>query len=745
MLKNKTQDVTPPGIPINASAKAGAGYPLGSGAASIYDLDGGYYESDYDDETVDIDGAFDEYSGNTRLPSKYIKKPVPKTSYTTQKSVATPLAVSEKDRSGASTPRIKLRFSLKKTAADNTPPPLPLSSATLQSSPDNTESNATYSTHLQYHYGGAPLTAPASTRGRQSSVVYSPSLGSDDGSDESDEESHAPEHRADTPASTATPTALPTGSVRKRGRPPLRGRRSSSISSWNARGGSSTAQQRRQIGGPMTTVSLKSSLERLIKRIRKRDSYGFFLEPVDTTAIPDYLGIIKTPMDLGTIQRKVETNGYTGIDEFRQDILLVCENARKYNGDGSIYARSADRVQEYATVAIDRETTKLVRVGMASVRGSIAANDSDSAYGSPRTRSYAERSRSRSHSRSRSRSRSTSPTHYNSGMEEQSDSHMGRRSTRRRWRGTGSEAPTPTGAAPNATAASIVDIFKWSGGSKRKTKRGSMVPRKITETQLRVSIVADGSVDPTGFEDELALVPYQRGEVSVPLLAGARGTAAPTGVQAQKVVQAYGQWFHPMTLNDIGPFRNVPGTSLAAAAAGMDRADSGLGAIYGDVLGLAYWQSVSDFIGDASDEVAEYAATVLDHLTDGSYTVARETIDCITGSNSAADTKNAKVDVPAIVGWLDNSEVRDKLFTQRVDALTRAIPLQELAISGVTSRKRATPWMTNSQIDEQFAQNNKKLKTLYEQEIDEDDKDVSKKKVSDEVAKGIYDIAEQIK
>ncbi|KAI8318796.1 Bromodomain-containing protein, partial [Martensiomyces pterosporus] len=71
-----------------------------------------------------------------------------------------------------------------------------------------------------------------------------------------------------------------------------------------------------------------------------------FLEPVDTSVITDYLTVITTPMDLGTMQRKVESGSYMSIEEFKQDLLLVCANARKYNGAGSIYAKSADRVQE---------------------------------------------------------------------------------------------------------------------------------------------------------------------------------------------------------------------------------------------------------------------------------------------------------------------------------------------------------------------------------------------------------------
>ncbi|KAJ2285621.1 hypothetical protein IWW55_007207, partial [Coemansia sp. RSA 2706] len=120
-------------------------------------------------------------------------------------------------------------------------------------------------------------------------------------------------------------------------------------------------------GARGTTVSLGSSLQRLITRIRKRDSYGFFLEPVDTEAVADYRSVIAQPMDLGTMQRRVAAGAYRSIGEFRSDVLLVCANARRYNGAASIYARAADRVQEYALVAIARETAKLERVGQAAL------------------------------------------------------------------------------------------------------------------------------------------------------------------------------------------------------------------------------------------------------------------------------------------------------------------------------------------------------------------------------------------
>ena len=61
------------------------------------------------------------------------------------------------------------------------------------------------------------------------------------------------------------------------------------------------------------------------------------MQPVDPAELnlPDYFEIIKNPMDLGTIKKKVENNGYKLISEFGADVRLTFDNAIAYNGDGS--------------------------------------------------------------------------------------------------------------------------------------------------------------------------------------------------------------------------------------------------------------------------------------------------------------------------------------------------------------------------------------------------------------------------
>jgi len=61
------------------------------------------------------------------------------------------------------------------------------------------------------------------------------------------------------------------------------------------------------------------------------------MQPVDPVelSLPDYFDIIKSPMDLGSIKKRMENNCYKSISEFSADVRLTFDNAVSYNGDGS--------------------------------------------------------------------------------------------------------------------------------------------------------------------------------------------------------------------------------------------------------------------------------------------------------------------------------------------------------------------------------------------------------------------------
>lgn len=62
--------------------------------------------------------------------------------------------------------------------------------------------------------------------------------------------------------------------------------------------------------------------------------------------IPDYFDVIKNPMDLGTIKRKLMNNAYKSGEDFIDDLDLVFRNCRIYNPPDSEVIRMCDNVED---------------------------------------------------------------------------------------------------------------------------------------------------------------------------------------------------------------------------------------------------------------------------------------------------------------------------------------------------------------------------------------------------------------
>jgi hypothetical protein len=49
--------------------------------------------------------------------------------------------------------------------------------------------------------------------------------------------------------------------------------------------------------------------------------------------VPDYYEIIKNPMDLSSMMTKIDLHKYQTVQQFLEDIDLICSNALEYNPD----------------------------------------------------------------------------------------------------------------------------------------------------------------------------------------------------------------------------------------------------------------------------------------------------------------------------------------------------------------------------------------------------------------------------
>jgi len=77
----------------------------------------------------------------------------------------------------------------------------------------------------------------------------------------------------------------------------------------------------------------RASCQQLLTNLMKHKYAGPFNIPVDPVALalPDYFDKITEPMDLGSVQKKLDLNEYEESDEFARDVRLVFSNCRSYN------------------------------------------------------------------------------------------------------------------------------------------------------------------------------------------------------------------------------------------------------------------------------------------------------------------------------------------------------------------------------------------------------------------------------
>ncbi|KAL2103413.1 hypothetical protein ACEWY4_000281 [Coilia grayii] len=87
---------------------------------------------------------------------------------------------------------------------------------------------------------------------------------------------------------------------------------------------------------------LRSTLDQL----QKKDTAGIFSEPVNLKEVPDYLEFITHPMDLSTMESKVEAHKYHAIADLEADFNLMISNCLTYNAKDTVFHRAAVRLRD---------------------------------------------------------------------------------------------------------------------------------------------------------------------------------------------------------------------------------------------------------------------------------------------------------------------------------------------------------------------------------------------------------------
>lgn len=85
----------------------------------------------------------------------------------------------------------------------------------------------------------------------------------------------------------------------------------------------------------------------IMRNLKKHRDAVPFLHPVDYVKlnVPDYPKVIKHPIDLTTIDKKLNNAAYDTVEEFISDIRLVFKNCYKFNGPEAMISMLCQNVE----------------------------------------------------------------------------------------------------------------------------------------------------------------------------------------------------------------------------------------------------------------------------------------------------------------------------------------------------------------------------------------------------------------
>jgi hypothetical protein len=102
---------------------------------------------------------------------------------------------------------------------------------------------------------------------------------------------------------------------------------------------------------PSKRKNLSKSLQQckqLLEYLQKHKDSGPFRDPVDWKAwgLFDYPDIVKHPMAMSDVQKRMGSGDYSTALEFAADMRLIWQNCKTYNQDGSEYYKLAQKLSK---------------------------------------------------------------------------------------------------------------------------------------------------------------------------------------------------------------------------------------------------------------------------------------------------------------------------------------------------------------------------------------------------------------
>ncbi|KAI9675709.1 MAG: histone acetyltransferase [Caeruleum heppii] len=90
-----------------------------------------------------------------------------------------------------------------------------------------------------------------------------------------------------------------------------------------------------------------NELRRFLYQIQDHKQAWPFLNPVNKDEVPDYYKVITSPMDLSTVEERLESDFYTHPKDLVADLKLIFSNCRQYNDATTVYTKCAVKLEKY--------------------------------------------------------------------------------------------------------------------------------------------------------------------------------------------------------------------------------------------------------------------------------------------------------------------------------------------------------------------------------------------------------------
>ncbi|XP_037073922.1 LOW QUALITY PROTEIN: nucleosome-remodeling factor subunit NURF301-like [Pollicipes pollicipes] len=102
-----------------------------------------------------------------------------------------------------------------------------------------------------------------------------------------------------------------------------------------------------------------AELRRVFKQIKNNKNAWPFIEPVDPDEVPNYYKVIKEPMDLQTMENRLESRHYGRLCDFTGDMIVVLDNCKYFNPPGTRLATCGTNLEAFFRAELKKLRAKI--------------------------------------------------------------------------------------------------------------------------------------------------------------------------------------------------------------------------------------------------------------------------------------------------------------------------------------------------------------------------------------------------